>query len=263
MTIEEWRTIEGFEKYQVSNLGKVKSFVGCREGKILSSHNDPDKYVFVGLCNDNNAKATTISVHKLVANAFIPNPNGYKYNNHKNGKKSDNSVDNIEWCTQSHNVKHGYDALGRESVKGELVGSAKLTNDEVIKIYDLVWHSDLTIFEICKMFNVKESTVFSIKVGRTWSHLTGHVYIPNNNSDVKHSYELTKEQVIDIYNKLWNVGLSIKSVSEIYNLPTYIISNIRNGYTHKDITQQILKINHGSFTNLISKKQKHRIMGWV
>ena len=96
---EIWRVIEGYEGlYWVSNFGRIKS-----KNKILKL--TKRNYVEVGLIK--NGVVKTFYVHRLVANAFIPNPNNYFYINHKDENKLNNHVDNLEWCTKSYNNNYG------------------------------------------------------------------------------------------------------------------------------------------------------------
>lgn len=110
---EEWRDIAGYEgKYQVSNLGRVKSlpkysnskgYLELRKEKIL-------KPCFTGKYR-NYPTVTFLDrksykVHRLVAEAFIPNPNNYPIINHKDENPSNNRVDNLEWCDNAYNVKY-------------------------------------------------------------------------------------------------------------------------------------------------------------
>lgn len=106
---EEWRDIEGYEeRYQVSNLGRVKSLrnsQGQYREKILT--NTPDKigYLTVGLSK--NGKRKNFKVHRLVAEAFIENPNNHPIINHKDENKQNNCVNNLEWCTYKYNNTYG------------------------------------------------------------------------------------------------------------------------------------------------------------
>lgn len=114
---EIWNNIAGYEGYyQVSNLGRVKS-VGRTinrnqkgnltiKEKIISSHILKNGYEKVDLYK--NGKRKCEYVHRLVAESFIPNPNGKIDVNHINGNKTDNSVCNLEWTTRSENMKHAF-----------------------------------------------------------------------------------------------------------------------------------------------------------
>ena len=106
---EEWRDIKGYEGlYQVSNLGRVRS-LNCRGHKgcigILTPRLDGKGYEMVALYKE--GKARNIKVHRLVAQAFIPNPNNYPQVNHKDENKTNNDVKNLEWCTNEYNHNYG------------------------------------------------------------------------------------------------------------------------------------------------------------
>lgn len=92
--------------YQVSNVGNVKSI---RNNKVLSQTNHRGGYKLVSISIDGKHKELT--VHRLVALAFIPNPNGHRDVNHKDGNKANNSVENLEWVSHSDNIKHSYRSL--------------------------------------------------------------------------------------------------------------------------------------------------------
>ena len=104
---EIWRDIEGFEGlYQVSNFGRIKRVT---TGKILKGDKNNDGYLRVKLYK-NNTKSNK-SIHRLVAEAFIPNPENKPQVNHINEDKTnnslDNSLDNLEWMTAKENINHG------------------------------------------------------------------------------------------------------------------------------------------------------------
>lgn len=104
-----WKDISGYEgKYQVSNTGKVRSLnYNGTKGKVvrLKPGNITGGYKIVGLYK--NSKYKTYLVHRLVAEAFIPNPNNYPIINHKDENPSNNAVWNLEWCTHKYNSNYG------------------------------------------------------------------------------------------------------------------------------------------------------------
>lgn len=113
MEEEVWKDIEGYEgSYQVSNLGRVKSIKGSKRGR-KSSHNGILSQSYIGAMRYpavllyGNGKQRTKSVHRLVAQAFIPNPMHFPIVNHIDENPQNNHVDNLEWCTQEYNCNHG------------------------------------------------------------------------------------------------------------------------------------------------------------
>jgi predicted XRE-type DNA-binding protein len=112
-----------------------------------------------------------VTVHKLVAEAFIgPRPDGCQVN-HKNGIKTDNRVENLEYVTRSENMKHAH-RLGLKSNKGEKHSRHKLTGAEIEQIRALL-ASEVAQKAIAEMFSVDPSHVSHIKRGKVWSHLSG------------------------------------------------------------------------------------------
>jgi hypothetical protein len=106
--MEEWKPIVCYEeKYQISNYGQVKSlnYRGSGKDKILKLQKDTYGYNKVILYK--NGKAKTRTVHRLVAEAFVPNPNNLPQINHKDEDKSNNCVDNLEWCSAKYNNSYG------------------------------------------------------------------------------------------------------------------------------------------------------------
>lgn len=115
MEEEVWRDIDGYEGYQVSNLGNVRSLdrtvkkedgtVRFLKGKILKQFPSNRGYLLVRLCKDGKGK--TYSVHRIVAKAFIPNERNLSECNHKSEVKTDNRAQNLEWCNREYNINYG------------------------------------------------------------------------------------------------------------------------------------------------------------
>lgn len=106
MEEEIWKDVVGFEgKYQVSNLGNVRSLYKRSYLKLLKKGKTPNGYLTAALYKDN--KMCHKIINKLVAEAFIPNPKNLPQTNHKNEIKTDNRVSNLEWCTAKYNTNYG------------------------------------------------------------------------------------------------------------------------------------------------------------
>ena len=102
-TDEEWRPIEGFPRYEISNKGRVKSFTNPKKPKILRPHQLKNGYLMVHLAKGEEwgSNATEcVRIHKLVADAFIPNPLNRCHIRHINQDRTDNRVENLRWVTR-------------------------------------------------------------------------------------------------------------------------------------------------------------------
>ena len=112
---EDWKDITGYEgMYQVSNCGRVKSLDRIVKGGYSGSYvrkgalkkQSADEEGYLNICLYKDGKPNMFRVHRLVAEAFIPNPENLPQVNHKDGDKLNNNVENLEWCNNSQNQKH-------------------------------------------------------------------------------------------------------------------------------------------------------------
>lgn len=113
---EIWKDIKDYEGlYQVSNLGKIRSLDRYRyngisyyiqKGKILKLQDDKNGYKVINLYKDKKVK--NFKVHRIVAQAFIPNPENKEQINHIDGNKNNNQITNLEWCNCTENVRHAF-----------------------------------------------------------------------------------------------------------------------------------------------------------
>lgn len=167
---EVWKYIDGFEDYQISNFGRVKSFKNGKE-KILRYRKSSNGYLNIQLFKD--GKSRTFKIHRLVANAFIDNPNNLSEVNHKDGDKTNNIVDNLEWSTRSHNIKHAFDNGLRKPYPhiGEQNGQHKLTQDDVDEIRRVYIKGDKVFGAkpLARKYNVSKTAIQYIIQNKTWS----------------------------------------------------------------------------------------------
>lgn len=117
--MEIWKDIKGYEDYKVSNLGRVKN----KHGRVIALVKN-NGYDTIQLHKDNIKKR--FSVHRLVAEVFIPNPSRKPQINHLNSKRDDNRVENLEWVTQKENNTHRYN---QEFIKRTVLVFDKRTGD--------------------------------------------------------------------------------------------------------------------------------------
>lgn len=166
MSNEIWKDIVGYEGlYQVSNFGKVKNI---KTLKILKPSLTYNGYEMVKLSK--NSKVKNFRINRLVAEAFIPNPNNYPIVNHKDGNKLNNNINNLEWCSYSYNLIEAY----RLKLKTSRIKSKKVNqiqNNKTIKIWNStseiekkLGYSSGNISQVC---NKKRKSAYGYK----WEYL--------------------------------------------------------------------------------------------
>ncbi len=166
MLKEFWRNIDGYKGlYQVSSLGRVRSFK-WNEAKILTPGVDRNGYSFVNLCSDGKYKSK--SIHRLVISAFIGKSE--KQVNHKNGIKSDNAVDNLEYFTQRENMDHA--VKNKLFAIGERNGACKLTEEDVLKIRWLYENTKVSSRSLANKYNISKTEITNIIKKKRWSCLS-------------------------------------------------------------------------------------------
>ena len=155
---EIWKPIKDYPKYEVSNLGRVKSFQK-KDSLILKPRNNLRGYLMVGLCNENGAK--TRSIHRIVLETFVGfRPKGYECC-HANGIKADNSLENLRWDSAENNMK---DKIKHGRMR------KKLNEEMVYRIREYL-KNGISLRKIASLFGVCHKTIIMIKKKQTWAHI--------------------------------------------------------------------------------------------
>jgi len=167
---EIWKDIKDYDGYyQVSNIGRIRS-LPRKESPHLQAIKHvirKDGYHWFTARRDGTPKQ--IRIHRAVAQSFITNEQGFDIVNHIDGDKSNNTTENLEWCTAKENVRHAHRLGLVNHVKGENHGRAKLKELDVIRIKQLL--DSITLDELADIYSVSRPTIEAIKYGRTWGHV--------------------------------------------------------------------------------------------
>lgn len=159
--------------YEVDTSGNVRSFKRGKP-KILKPRPDRNGYLSTMIYIDGNPKFCL--VHRLVAQAFIPNPDNLPEVNHRNGIKTDNRLENLEWVTHAENLRHARDTGLQVAAQGEKCSRSKLTNEQACYVRDNP--DGLTCTQLAAKFNVHEKTISRIQLGRRYKTAGGQTRKP-------------------------------------------------------------------------------------
>jgi hypothetical protein len=158
---EEFKTVPGFTQYQVSNKGRVKSFVVSPIGRFLNPRHSDSGYVKVLITND-EGKPQNKTIHSIVMRAFVGNyPSNKHVINHKNGNKAFNRLENLEYILKTNDTRHAYDT-NLKTNKGIVTS---LTKSQAQEIIDLNFKGT-SYTKLALQFKVSKSTIARIINGR-------------------------------------------------------------------------------------------------
>lgn len=214
---EIWKRFKDTD-YRVSNLGNVFSVYNGMQLKPFMN----DRYLVVDLFA--YTVRQRIAVHRMVAIAFIENPDNKEYVNHINGNKLNNRVDNLEWVTASENSIHAV-ATGLSPI-GEAKTLAKLTEKDVLEI-QAAFEAGEKDFVLAEKYGVTSGVINSIRLGKTWKHVSGKVFAPSGPNPVK---KLSGED-IPVIRQMFLDGFNDADIGRKFNVARGTINQIRQGKT--------------------------------
>lgn len=172
--MSQWKRVEGREPLtDVHPDGRVRKVcaklggVELRDFEFIPSISRGG-YRYIVFREDGKQK--NVYFHRVIADAFIPNPEGKPFVNHKDGDKGNNAVDNLEWVTQAENTQHAYASGLMTPLRGEDSPSAVLTNEKVREIKARLKAGE-TGTSLAEEFKVSTALISRIKSGQRWGHI--------------------------------------------------------------------------------------------
>ena len=210
----EWRQVAGYPDYEVSCDGRVRSNKK-KTPIVLKPGLSRTGYPRVVLCARDGSKQNK-TVHRVVAETYIPNPENKPQVNHKDGVKSNNTVDNLEWATPSENVQHAFDVLNRVRQNG---GTNKLTKEQVEDLRTRAANGTLGTFTECAKEHGVSKEVISWAVKGVKGHYDWVDTVPPvpEKRDAGIPKKLTQEQVIEA-RKRYAAGESSRELAEEFGM---------------------------------------------
>ena len=175
-----------------------------------------------------NTVKQRVAVHRIIAICFVPNPENKPHVNHIDGNKRNNAASNLEWCTPSENAIHSYEA-GLQK-KGSEKTLAKLTEEDVLKIQEMFREGKLCNQQIAELYGVTSGVISAIRLGKTWTHVSGEVFGPCGPNPVR------KLQAYDIpvIRELIASGATDADIGRVFKVARGTINQIRQGKTWRN-----------------------------
>ena len=209
----------GYPHYAATVDGRIYSLYSK---KFLSENKKLGDYKAVTLCEDGERKEET--VHRLIAKAFVPNPDNLPIVNHIDGDKLNNRADNLEWCTQQENVRHAMDTGLRRT---EVINEYRTISDETATQICILLEQGSRNKDICEMFDVDQVIVSGIKAGKFYRDISQDFNFRN----VPSSNRISESKVIGICKKLQD-GESVNKIRLSYGVAFSVVKNIKDRKTY-------------------------------
>lgn len=169
--------IPGYSNYVISNCGKVLSTNYNKTGRTVEMKISTNRLGYKNVeLYDDNKQSKRLSVHRLVANTFVPKVDGKNFINHKDGIKTNNSYSNLEWSTSSENTKHSYDVIKTQSYKrlsdigkGIAIKLRMFSSEEVKMIRNLHFKQGKSYRNLASIYGCGKTTIERLVNSITYS----------------------------------------------------------------------------------------------
>jgi len=228
------KEIEGFPDYFVTDTGEIYS---KKTGKLVKRKIQTayHGYKMVEI-RTVESKAYFKSVHRLVALAFVDNPEGKPQVNHIDGDKSNNNASNLEWCTEAENTAHAIETGLRNHGRGESNNWSTTTESQIRHACELLQAGDLSRKEIADITGVCGDTLYKLRVGRSWKHVACDYDLKPPS---KISKRLPESKIAEICAGL-NSGKTGTQIAKETGVTKYVVSGIKRGYNYSCISKKYL-----------------------
>jgi hypothetical protein len=227
--------IDGFlTTYWVTSTGHVYN-INYRGSGITQRLKEETNHGYKRVMLVVNGKKLHKRVHRLVAEAFIPNPNNLPVCHHKDNDKTNNHLSNLEWTTFEENTQFAYDD-GLYRI-GEDHPMNKYSEEQIHLVCKLLEENELTIPEIAKMSNTTHAVVTGVLLLGEWQHVSKKYNIKNYNKRVN-APKLPDEIIIRICELLEKGTFKVVQIATICNVSHYIVSDIKKHKTYLNISSK-------------------------
>lgn len=218
----EWRPvfIKGVPSvYEVSEYGDIRNTI---TGIFRKPHKNRKGYLHIGL-SDINKKISGLFIHRIVATAFIPNPNNCPQVNHIDCDKTNNHFSNLEWCTNDENMRHAMEHDLRAHMPGEQNPFSKYKEEQIRKVCELLVEGKMTHRDISETTGVHKRTVDEIALKNKWVYISKEYNLPEQKFH-KHNLSKYKKKI----DKLLKKGYKWQEIIDRVNIPDISVEQYRS-----------------------------------